>query len=109
MANKVKKAKFDTRNVGATASIAAEFKDSMQELYECLDRHFTNESDINEEDKRCNEEDIEAKRGRVVSMFNTTKGKIYIITQALEYMDNDPSDPMDRDYYNTMVMFASEY
>ena len=101
--------KFSTRNVFIKKRVATAFIDSEEELQICLYRHFINKSDCCEEDLRYNEEAINSKCGRVVSMFNTSKGKIFIITSGLENMDNDPTDKDDIDYYNTVVMFADEY
>lgn len=109
MANMEKLEKFSTRNVFTTPSIREEFCDSMGEIQKNLYKHFINESDLCEEDLEMNEQAINDKCGRVLSMFKTSKGKIYIITSGLEYMDNDPTDINDINYYNTVVMFANEY
>ncbi len=91
---------FRLGRVLLTASIDARaYEDSMfmDEVARCLDRHRAGDfSDMEHpEDVEANKAAIESGESRIFSTFNTTKGKIWIITEW--------------DRSSTTVLFPEDY
>lgn len=84
-----------------TTAIAGDFGSETLELMGYLNRHFNNDCDCKyEDDIKANEEAINTGDGRVLSVYNSTKGKIYIITECLSYEVKDRI---------TTILYADEY
>lgn len=97
----VNKMKFNTGNIYMTRGIANDFEGETLELKGYLKRHFNNDCDCKyKNDIEANEEAIEHRDGRVLSVYNSSKGKIYIITECMSY------EPEDR---ITTILYADEY
>lgn len=85
--------KFEPGKVFITRALNSE--DKYDEISACFLRHLIGDwGDLCDEDKFLNDLSVES-GGRILSAYNTSFGKIYIITEE------------DRSY--TTIMFANEY
>ena len=83
---------YMTRGINATV---AEDKVFTQEVMMCLQRHSQCDwGDVSEADKQCNDEAIQM-GDRILSAYETTQGRIWIITEA--------------DRSATTILFPDEY
>ena len=93
--------KFNTGCVCVTDCIANDFEGKTPKLMMYVKRHLNNDCDNEyKDDIKANEEAIKNKDGRVLSVYNDPKGKIYVITECMSY------EPKDR---VTTILYADEY
>lgn len=69
-------------------------------IFELIDKHLLNESELTNEDLELNEYAIAHKQGRVFSSFTLENNKIYVITDGMELEEKDRV---------TTVLLAEEY
>lgn len=82
-----------TRGINDTVADDIQFS---KEVLNCIRRHMSNDwGDLCDEDKKYNERAIETNQDRIFSAYNTSQGRIYIITE------------WNRSY--TTILFANEY
>ena len=71
-----------------------------KEIMKCIGRYRRKDwGELPEEDKELNEKAIQNGNDRILAAYQTSKGKIYIITEYTEELKD----------FVTTVMFASEY
>ena len=102
--------KFITRGIVMTSGINASIKReefNTMDLLKLVERHFANDGDECDDDKKLNELAIKHKEGRVFSVFKNFNGEtVFICTDGL-HLANDPKYGMN--YPHTTIMYAEEY
>lgn len=109
---------FPTSNIVMTrgvSSLTRDFKEignairptlTMQDISECLQKHFMNEGEESASDKRVNAHSIKNLSGMVLSVFYVNNIKLYVITDGL-HLYQDPE--YGKDYPLTTVLLPEEY
>jgi hypothetical protein len=91
--------KFQTGQIITTMTIANAMEESgtfRKKIHECLNSYLNcNWGDLSENDKKLNDIAVKENNDRIFAAYETTKGKIYVITE------------IDRSV--TTILFANEY
>ena len=103
---------FRTKGIYMTCGVQASIDSkelTHENVGECLNRHFLNQGDECEEDRKLNEVALKMREGRVLSVFKNVAGTdntIYIITEGF-HLENDPEYGFQ--YPMTTILFSDEY